>query len=1259
MKQTDFADQNSSPRRRLGALLFLLSFLCLSPAGADVVINELMARNRGAHTNAAGDDRSDWVELHNNGPLPVDLTGWHLTDDSSDLTKWSFPSASIPSGGYLIVYADSSAEPVISDELHTNFSLSTDGEALALVAADGTTIVDAIATFEFSPGEFGFPPQNENISYGRTATDGYGYFDPSTPGAINAGGAVDFVADTSFDHDRGFYTTAFDLVISSNTPDAEIYYTLDGSDPDTSSPLYSAPIPISQTTCVRARAYKTGLYPTNIDTHTYIFVADVVNQSPTGNTPPTPDWPSTNVNGQVIQYGMDPDVTQDPAYSDLIDDALLSIPTISLVTDLDNLFHPGTGIYVNASQEGDAWERVTSVELINPDGTKGFQENAGLRIRGGASRQSGVPKHGFRLRFRREYGTAKLNYPIFGEDGPAASNGVDLRCSQTPGWHFFDGHSVFVRDIFARDLQIAQGQPSTRGDKYHLYLNGVYWGMYETQENLEPSFLAENYGGDDEDYDIISKKKHGHKVDGSDAAYRELYDITRAGFGDDDGMENYYRAQGFDIDGVTRNPAYTRLLDVEALVDYLLVHYWTGELDGMAGNWGLNNYICAFNRANPDGFKFFKYDSEWSLDVGFSNNVTRVDSNLDFNRFNALVIHGRAVRNPDYLIAFADRTHKHFFNDGIMTPSNALALFTKRTDEIDTAIIAESARWGDAKATNSPKTRNGTWIPDVNRTRNWIASRTSTVFNQLRNAGWYPDLDAPVFNQHGGAVTPGFGLEISNDAGDIYYTTDGSDPRLPGGKINPGATRIFGATAETPSLPAGSEWKFSDTGDLGTAWRAPGYDDSAWPSGPAPLGFGNITGTTIATPANITFPRELTFYCRREFEVANHAAIIGAALELHADGGAVVYINGTEATRDNMPDGPISHSTLPTSDGNEGVFDYITIDHNLLVEGTNTIGVEVHNNGLGSGDMVFDLSLLVTRLNEDAPILIDSTTTVRARNLEEGEWSALNEATFYAGAPASSDNLVISKIHYHPSDAQGELAEFVELMNITDQAVDLAGVEFTQGIEFAFGDAASLASGQRAVLVADQDAFEAAFGLGAAILGQFASRLSDGGERLTLAAADGAPLQSFRYNDRSPWPSEPDGGGYALVLIAPESAPDHELPQNWRAGTNAGGEPGTSDTLPFEGDPTTDLLNYALGNPAAAAIHFTDGVPVFEVPRVLGADDVTLSVEVSRDLVTWSAGEAEFLGQSERAGGTALMRWSLDAGESAWRYARIVVSLTQ
>jgi hypothetical protein len=125
------------------------------------------------------------------------------------------------------------------------------------------------------------------------------------------------------------------------------------------------------------------------------------------------------------------------------------------VTDLGNLFDPGTGIYANAYQDGIAWERPASIELIYPDGTKGFQINAGIRIRGGYSRSGGNPKHAFRFFFRQEYGASKLKYPMFArQDGVDSFDGFDLRTFENYSWSF-DGDYRFIalRDQFSRDAQ--------------------------------------------------------------------------------------------------------------------------------------------------------------------------------------------------------------------------------------------------------------------------------------------------------------------------------------------------------------------------------------------------------------------------------------------------------------------------------------------------------------------------------------------------------------------------------------------------------------------------------------------------------------------------------------------------------------------------------------------------------------------------------------------------------------------------------------
>jgi len=180
---------------------------------------------------------------------------------------------------------------------------------------------------------------------------------------------------------------------------------------------------------------------------------------------------------------MDPDVVNDPRYKDLIDDALLAIPSISLVTDLANLFDSQTGIYVHAERYGDNWERPVSVELIYPDETQGFQIDAGLRIRGGYSRTESNPKHAFRLFFRGTYGSPRLAYPLFGDGGVDEFEGIDLRTSQNYSWAF-DGSrkNTMLRDVFSRDTQRDMGQPYTRSRYYHMYINGQYWGLYESQE---------------------------------------------------------------------------------------------------------------------------------------------------------------------------------------------------------------------------------------------------------------------------------------------------------------------------------------------------------------------------------------------------------------------------------------------------------------------------------------------------------------------------------------------------------------------------------------------------------------------------------------------------------------------------------------------------------------------------------------------------------------------------------------------------------
>lgn len=239
-----------------------------APVGAaGVEISEFMASNKTTLATAQG-LYEDWVEIRNGTGAAVDLAGWYLTDDPADPRKWRFPSTAatspLPAGGYLIVFADGAVDAVVAGQLHANFKLSAGGEYLALIEPDGETVA-----YQYAPV---FPPQTTDRSYGIDAGTGtHTYFTTATPGSANAqatAGAVQFSATSAT------FTTTFNLTFSVASPGTtSIRYTLDGSVPTASSTLYAAPIPISATTRVRARAFKSGLTDGPVRSETFLRLA--------------------------------------------------------------------------------------------------------------------------------------------------------------------------------------------------------------------------------------------------------------------------------------------------------------------------------------------------------------------------------------------------------------------------------------------------------------------------------------------------------------------------------------------------------------------------------------------------------------------------------------------------------------------------------------------------------------------------------------------------------------------------------------------------------------------------------------------------------------------------------------------------------------------------------------------------------------------------------------------------------------------------
>jgi hypothetical protein len=642
------------------------------------------------------------------------------------------------------------------------------------------------------------------------------YLPEPTPGAANATGVSGFVADTSFSVNRGFFAAPFDVRISCPTPGATLVYTTNNSVPSlingfataasgTNQP--SVTVRIRGTTVLRAAAFKADHQPSDVDTQTYLFPSDVARQPVS-----IPGLPA-------IDYQVDPDVvnTTLPGYS--VADALRSIPVVCLTTTTDDMFGPARGIYINSLQRGDDWERPVSVEYFSADGAADYHVNAGVRIYGNISRQNDfTPKHSFSLFFRSRYGAASFRYPLFPDSAVEQFDRLVLKGLSTDTWPCVEWgptpegylrwqrlQASYIRDQWARDAQLAMGQGSTHGRFVHLFLNGLYFGLYNLDEHPDAAFQASYYGGEPEEYDAL--KDFAELDSGTMDAWNQAINLANAGLTLDGA---YQRLLGNNPNG-TRNPAYPVLLDVDNLIDYMILHIFIGGDDWPYHNW------WAARRRGPlsEGFRFFAWDQEIS-----NNSLLKMGNALGqryelVNAANTPAHFYSACRaNASFRVRFADRVHKHLFNDGALTQESNNARWRARSREIDQAVVAESARWGDTQR-STPYKRENEWLAHEAwmQTNYWVHIN-AIVLQRFRNVGLYPNVSAPLLNQFGGSIAPGFELVLSqtNAVGVLYFTLDGTDPRLPNGTVAPAAlaysqpVSLNSTTRVRARVKSGAEW---------------------------------------------------------------------------------------------------------------------------------------------------------------------------------------------------------------------------------------------------------------------------------------------------------------------------------------------------------------------------------------------------------------------------------------------------------------------
>jgi hypothetical protein len=1090
-----------------------------------LMINEIVADNKASLSTVVRVETSpgvyqnqtvypDWIEVLNTTSDTISLTGWSLTDNPADLTKWPFPAGkTIASGGFLVVFASNKEQEDypnnfpyvdVSGNLHTNFNLSKSGEYLALVDDKGN-IVHAYDQYVLDDGTGGFPPQQEDISYGVHHYELLFSATP-TPGRANTEGFIGFVDKPDFNYDGGFYKKEFDLIMSCDTPRTVIRYTTDGSEPTETGngTIYTEPVhiaPGARFPYIRARAFRPGYRPSAVRTASFIFNAS---------------------------------------------DAVKSLPVVSIVGDEQkSLFRPygimaiaggsysngpwqssGVGSYNNPMQRGIAYERPVSVEILNADGDNDTQVDCGIRVEGSdwhrpryqvgplkyltmddkdlpmnywteGNWKTNYWKFSLKLFFRDTYGDNSFDYQMFPLLPVDSFKSVNLR-----GGHN-DVMNPFIKDEFVRRLHKDMGRLSVVGTLMNLYINGYFTNYYNPTERLDDDFFRNHFNSDNE-WDVITQRTVRN---GDNVAWNSMLNFFY-----NNNLAEAAKYQQADA-----------LFDIPDFIDYLIAELYANNWD-----WPQNNYTAARERIQDAKFRFYLWDVEGSFVPGdlYAERISQLNS-----QNGPLARIYRALKvNPDFKQLFADRIQKHFFNDGALTRPNLEMRFQQLRKEMSTVLPSM----------------------DLNILNSWIPNRTNYLVGEFNKEGLFP-LQGPVLKiegspNYGGYIRNGAGLTIERPggSGSIWYTTDGTDPRIP-------VTPDIQTSIVVPYSAA--KYVLVPNNDIDPAWQGAdeSFDDSTWKDG-WPSAEKDLAG--VGYDRNPDYKDRISYDVESKlFGNEYRSALIRIhfdidsedlpnynrlTLNMRYDDGFVAYINGSKVHTQGISGTPGLTATVTSHDDN-GVESFDIRQHvDKLRAGDNVLAIHGMNVSRNSSDFIMLPELVAgtetpggggvsprAAQYTGSPVLLDKSTRVKARILNGSTWSALSEAVYVPDSIGKS--LHISEIMYHPDpNTAGPDSEFIELQNTGDTSINLNLARFTNGIDFRFGNKI-LQPDQRIVLVANRTEFLKAYpGKNGVVAGQYAGRLDNGGEKIRLEDALGRTITEFTYDDD--WFDIADGDGFSLTL---------------------------------------------------------------------------------------------------------------------------------
>ena len=1041
-------------RTRILTIAFCLMVGGVTNAASNLFINEIMPANIDVFVDPSW-NYGGFIELYNSSSSTISLSKYYLSDDPDNLKKWQMPEdmGTIASKGFFTIWFDHSDQYC---NTQANFKLDVNGGTIYLTNRYGVLV----ASQEY-------PAAFRRCSYARKTDGGneWSWTGDATPGKSNNSSAfaTEQLPLPVVNKEGRVFSGTLQLVV--NIPaGTTLRYTSDGSLPTLTNGYTSNTgiFAVSSSTAYRFRYFKNGYLPSDVKTCSYISK-----------------------------------------------DYDFCAPIISVVTDDKNINGRDYGIFVAGNGNGRSgrgrsdkcnwnmdWDRPVSFEYI-PDGDESvFSQEVNMSAVGGWSR-AWTP-HSFKLKANKQYGINYMPYCFFDNKPFNKNKTLQIRNGGNDnGCRIID---PAIQTIIARsgiDVDCQSYKP------VFVYINGKIYNVLNMREPNNKHFAFANKGYDDDELDQFEYSPDSAYVQmaGTRDAFEQWYDLS-ANAADDEVYEQI-----------------KQLVDIDEFINYFAVEMYIG-----CGDWINNsNNLKGYRPAVEGGkFRFVVFDTD---SYGGTSQFSSVENTnwqtLDYiydiggslyKEIEITTIWLNMLQNEQFRKQFADAFC--LVAGSVFEPTRCKTIITELANHAYDVMhqVGGNSPWGSAN----------------NLISTFSSSRQKSMVNTMKKYSRLQMSSATSITADISTDVEGGKLLVNNQP---VPTNKFSGTLLLPITLRaeaPGGYKFAGwktgtSTTETPIFENGSEWSYYDQGSLdGKGWTSASYFElSSWKTGKAPLGY--ATGTTWSG-FNTTLDyggdknnKRSTYYFRKEVQLSEKPSV-NDSFTLYAtlDDGCIVYVNGTEVGRFNMPSGTVSYSTYSSTYGDQ--FDYpqaISIDPTLFKKGNNLIAVEVHNNNASSTDIYWDASLMTTMTSEpeEESYLSTDPELELTRSISAVacfEPLSAEELIMQGGTPVKVNEVSAGNSIYVNEFYKKE--DWVELYNTTSETIDLAGMYLSDNVnkpqkyQFAAGSISTVIEpfGYRVVWCDKKDAesqLHASFKLG-----------NENGSYVILTAEDNSWADTLQYD---------------------------------------------------------------------------------------------------------------------------------------------------